>query len=250
MKLFFIVPARDRKYVEEKIEELEKLKVPYLIICGEKMDHPNVIYRKPKGKYDAINYGAVFVPEDVEIVVFNDVDTRIANFNSALEYFRDRKVALVYAPEVVVSGPQTTFYKIFNPMRKKIPLAGSGELLLIRKKVLDKIVPIKPCKGEDTYIIFKTLELGYKVKLCNKCIVETERTKDVRIEEEYRRRTVTGVYQALSYTNPPVIIKVFYLLLPITLPLLLVLGRKGYYWMKGILKGILDYLRGDRSGYW
>jgi hypothetical protein len=33
-------------------------------------------------------------------------------------------------------------------------------------------------------------------------------------------------------------------------PLLLISGRKGYFWMKGILLGFLDYLRGDISGVW
>lgn len=51
-------------------------------------------------------------------------------------------------------------------------------------------------------------------------------------------------------TRPPVIVKLFYTLLPFVSPLLLVLGRKGYYWTKGILLGYVDYARGDRTAAW
>jgi hypothetical protein len=80
--------------------------------------------------------------------------------------------------------------------------------------------------------------------------VETERTKTAEKEETYKRKTVSGLYQALAYTQPPCLIKLFYVLLPIACPLLLVLGKKGYFWMKGILLGLSDYLRGDRTGVW
>ncbi|EMR74268.1 hypothetical protein MCGE09_00428, partial [Thaumarchaeota archaeon SCGC AB-539-E09] len=76
------------------------------------------------------------------------------------------------------------------------------------------------------------------------------RTKSIEKEEMYKRKTVSGLYQALSYTKPPRSIKLFYILLPFASPLLLVLGRKRYYWMRGILLGFIDYLRGDRSGTW
>jgi glycosyltransferase involved in cell wall biosynthesis len=39
-------------------------------------------------------------------------------------------------------------------------------------------------------------------------------------------------------------------LLSLSSPLLPVLGKKGYFWMKGILSGFMDYLRGDRGGAW
>jgi hypothetical protein len=80
--------------------------------------------------------------------------------------------------------------------------------------------------------------------------VETERTKTAEKEETYKRKTVGGIYQALAYTKPPYSIKLFYTLLPIACPLLLVLGKRGYFWMSGILLGFLDYLRGDRIGFW
>ena len=55
MRVFFLVLARDRKHVEEKIAELKNLNVPFLIVCGEKINNSNVIFRKAMGKYDAIN---------------------------------------------------------------------------------------------------------------------------------------------------------------------------------------------------
>jgi len=45
-KLFFIVLARNRKNVEEKIMELEEMRVSYVIVCGEMVNHPNVVYRE------------------------------------------------------------------------------------------------------------------------------------------------------------------------------------------------------------
>ena len=60
---FFLVLARDRQNVEEKIMELEEMKVPFLIVCGEKVNYPNVIYREARGKWDAVNFGARFVPK-------------------------------------------------------------------------------------------------------------------------------------------------------------------------------------------
>jgi hypothetical protein len=80
--------------------------------------------------------------------------------------------------------------------------------------------------------------------------VTTKRTGNARQEEDYKRRTVGGIYQALSMTNPPIIVKLFYMLLPFVSPLLLVLGRKGYYWTKGILLGYVDCARGDRTTTW
>jgi cellulose synthase/poly-beta-1,6-N-acetylglucosamine synthase-like glycosyltransferase len=151
---------------------------------------------------------------------------------------------------MVKEGPQNLFFRILNPIRRKIQIAASGELLLIRRDVLERILPVKPCKAEDTYIVFKVLEYGYKTVFCEDCYAETERTKTAAAEEIYKRRTVAGTYQALAYTRPPCLVKLFYVFLPIACPLLLILGKKGYFWMKGILLGFLDYVRGDRSGFW
>jgi UTP-glucose-1-phosphate uridylyltransferase len=56
VKLFFTVLARDKKHVDAKIREMENLGILYKTICGERLNHPNVVYRAPKGKYDAINF--------------------------------------------------------------------------------------------------------------------------------------------------------------------------------------------------
>lgn len=250
MKLFFLVLARNRRHVLHKVRELEKLGIPYKIICGERLSQPNVIYRAPKGKFDAINFGVGLIPDDTDIVAMNDVDTTIHNFDAALQSFKDEKVALAFGTEMVNEGPQALFFRILNPLRKKIPIAASGELMLIKSDLLKRICPLSPCKAEDTYILFKVLELGYKTVFCEKCYAETERTKTAAKEEPYKRKTVTGIYQALSHSNPPSRIKLFYALLPIASPLLLVLGRRGYFWMRGILLGLTDFLRGDKSGVW
>jgi cellulose synthase/poly-beta-1,6-N-acetylglucosamine synthase-like glycosyltransferase len=250
MKVFFLVLARDKAYVYDKIAELEAIGFPFMIVCGEKVDHPNVLYQPARGKFAAINFGLNQIPLDVDIVAMNDVDTRIHNFNLALDYFKDENIGLVFGTELVNEGPQKLFFQIFNPIRHVIPAAGSGELMLVRKDVISKIVPLKPCKAEDTYMLFKVLEAGHKIVFCEKCYAETDRTKTAAKEEQYKRKTVTGIYQALSYSKPPIAVRLFYLVLPVASPILLVLGQRGYYWMKGILLGLMDYLRGDQSGVW
>lgn len=250
MKLFFLVLARDESYVVEKIEELRRTGAPYLIVCGKRLNHPNVVYREPKGKFDAINFGVNFIPEDVDVVALNDVDTKIYNIEAALRYFASSEVALVFARVSVKEGPQKSFYVLLDFIRRKVPIAASGELMLIRRDLLANVFPLKPCKAEDSYILFKVLELKYRAVFCEDCYVETERTKTAEKEEIYKRRTVGGIYQALAYTRPPYLIKIFYILLPIASPLLLVLGKKGYFWTRGIMQGLIDYLRGDRTGVW
>jgi hypothetical protein len=250
MNVFFLVLARDQTHVYDKIGELQELGYPFKIICGEKIDHPNVIYQPARGKFAAINFGLTQLPSNVDIVAMNDVDTRIHGFDLALKYFNDKKIGLVFGTELVNKGPQKLFFQIFNPIRRIIPVAGSGELMLIRKHVLSKIVPLKPCKAEDTYMLFKVLEAGHKIVFCEKCFAETERTKTAAKEEPYKRKTVAGIYQALSYSKPPVMIRLFFVVLPFSSPILLVLGKRGYYWMRGILLGLMDFLRGDKSGVW
>lgn len=242
--------ARDEKHVNDKIRELENLGLSYLIVCGEKLDHPNVVYRKPLGKYDAINFGMSLLPKDVGTVAINDVDTNIHGLGTIIKRFMCSDTALVFSRVVVKRGPQISFYSYLDAVRRKILVCASGELMIIRREVLDGILPLRPCKAEDSYILFKVLELGYKAVLCEESYVVTERTKSVENEETYKRKTVGGLYQALSYTRPPRSIRLFYSLLPLLSPLLLVLGRKGYYWMRGILLGFSDYLRGDRTGLW
>jgi len=250
MKVFFLVLARDKRFVSEKIKELEGLGVPYLIVCGERLNHPNVLYRKPCGKYDAINFGFKFVPRDIDVVALNDVDTKINNLEAALSLFEMKNVALCFAKVLAKRGPQNLFLTMLRKLRKIVPVAASGDLMLIRYKVLKEVVPIRSCKAEDSYLLFKVLERNYKVADCDECYVIGEKTDTAEEEEEYKRRTVCGIYQALHYTKPPFFIKLFYFVLPFASPLLLVLGRKGYFWVRGILFGFTDYLRGDRAGTW
>jgi len=250
MRIFFVVLARDRKFVKEKISELTNLLVPYVIVCGEQLDLPNVVYRKPVGKYEAMNFGAEFVPKDADVVVFNDVDTKIHRFDVALACLEREKAHLVFAKVVVRRGPQILFNLFLDAIRRHVLITANGELILMRFNVLKEVFPIMPCKAEDSYILFRVLELGYKAVFCDESYVETERTKSAEKEELYKRKTVGGLYQALLYSKPPISIRLFYLSLPLMSPLLLVLGKKGYYWMRGILLGFLDYLRGDRMGFW
>jgi len=250
VKVFFLGLARDSKYIDKKIKELKDLGVPYIIVCGVRINHPNIVYREPRGKYDAINFGSKFIPEDIDVVVLNDVDTKIYNISAALRHFNSQKVALVFARVSVKEGPQKFFYVVLDFIRRRLPIAASGELMFIRRNVFEVILPIKPCKAEDSYIVFKILEFKHKIVFCEDCYAETERTKSIEKEEVYKRKTVCGIYQALAHTRPSPFIRLFYVLLPIFSPMLLVLGKKGYFWMRGILFGVTDYLRGDRSGVW
>jgi hypothetical protein len=250
MRVFFLVLARDCRHVYEKIRELESYGFQYKIVCGENLNHPNVVFQEPRGKYAAINFGINIVPANADIIVMNDVDTKIHNFGAALQGLNDSTVGLVFGTELVKEGPQNLFFRILNPIRSKIPVAGSGELLLIRRSIIDKVCPLPPCKAEDTYILFKVLQLGHKIVFSELCYAETERTKTADKEELYKRKTVGGIYQALSYVKAPVMIRLFYFMLPIASPLLLVMGKKGYFWMRGILLGLSDFLTGDRSGTW
>jgi len=250
MRVFFVVLARDASDLERKSKELTKLGYPYIVVCGEKVNHPRVVYREPRGKYDAINFGLKFVPTDTDVVVFNDVDTEIHNFEDALCLLKNQGFSLVFVRVDVGEGPQLTFYSFLDTLRRKIPIAASGELMLIRYDFLKRIIPLKGCKAEDSYILFKVLEKGGRVAFCEDCYVTTKRTKHAEQEEAYKRRTVGGIYQALSMTKPPLMVRLFYMLLPLASPLFLVLGRKGYYWTRGILLGFTDYARGDSTGSW
>jgi cellulose synthase/poly-beta-1,6-N-acetylglucosamine synthase-like glycosyltransferase len=250
LSVFFLVLARDDEHVDEKVEELNRLGFPYRIICGEDLKRHSVIYRKPMGKYDAINFGLKFVPTEVDVVVFNDVDAEIHGFEHALGLLRNEDVSLVFVKVRVTGGPQLTFYSLLDFLRKKVPVAASGELMLIRQSCLRSLMPLRKCKAEDSYILFKVLEKGGKVAFCEDSYVTTERTTFAEQEEAYKRRTVGGIYQALSMSKPPAIVRLFYTFLPFVSPLLLVMGKKGFYWTKGILLGFVDYARGDRTGSW
>jgi len=250
MRVFFLVLARDRSGVEKKAKELDSLGVPYLIVCGDNVNHPNAVHREPQGKYDAINFASNLLPKEAEIVGLNDVDTEIHNLEAALRLFNEENVSLVFVRVNVKSGPQVLFYSILDALRRRIPIAASGELMLMKREVFQDILPLEACKSEDSYMLFKVLEHGHKVAFCEECYVTTKRTSTARQEEDYKRRTVGGIYQALSITNPPTIVKLFYVLLPFASIILLPLGSRGYYWVRGIVLGFADYLRGDRAGSW
>ena len=250
MRVFFIVLAREGSEVERKARELDGLGFPYIVVCGEKVNHPNVVYREPRGKYDSINFGLQFVPSNTDVVAFNDVDTEVHNFEDALRVIQDENVSLVFVRVNVKHGPQLTFYSFLDALRRRIPIAASGELMLVRYEFLKKISPLRGCKAEDSYILFKVLEKGGKAVFCEECYVLTRRTTYVEQEEAYKRRTVGGIYQALSMSKPPLMVRLFYVLLPFISLLLLILGKKGYYWAKGILLGYADYARGDRTASW
>lgn len=249
MKLFFVVFARDANHVLEKISELDSLNVPYRIICGEKVNHEKVVYRAARGKYDALDFSLRIIPRDADLVVMNDVDNRIHNFGVALHHFDDKRVGLVFAKDDVKTGPQALFHQLLFSILRIFPILANGDLMIIRRNILDQI-SFRPCKAEDTYILFKVLRLGYDAIFSEECYVETEKTTNEREEESYKRRTVAGIYQALSYVKPPFKIRLFYLSLPFLSPLLLILGKRGYYWTKGILLGYFDYIRGDKTGTW
>ena len=248
MKLFFLVLARDGRYTHHKVEELKDMNVSFTIVCGEKIPSPAFVYREPRGKYDAINFGSKFVDNDAEVICLNDVDTTIHNFDKALSLFNNGDVDLVFCKVVVKDGPQPYFYRLLDPIRRRIPIAASGELMLIRREVFEAILPLPPCKAEDTYILFKALELGCKVVFCEECWVETERTRLPHEETEYKKRTVSGIYQALSYAKSPMMVRMFYVILPFLTPLLALYGEKGFCWIRGIFSGMAAFLAKDYGG--
>lgn len=234
---FFMVLARDRNHVKDKIAELEEMGMPFLVVCGEKVNHPNVVYRAAKGKWDAINFGSRFVPKEFDVIVLNDVDNRIHNFEHAIQHL-DAKTDLIYCQLKVSEGPQVKFNRILDPIRKSFHVAASGDLMLMKKSVFERVLPIPPCIAEDSYILFKALELRYRAHFCTKTYVTTEKTADAKEEEAYKNRTTLGIYQALKYTTPPPWIRVFYKLLPLTSLLLVLAGEDGRAWVRGIRKAL------------
>jgi GT2 family glycosyltransferase len=243
IKIFFIVLARDGWGVEEKVVELEGMHASYVIVCGERMKYPNVIYREARGKWDAINFGSQFVPKDADVVVLNDVDTKIHNFEHALSHLNG-KADIVYCKVNVPKGPQVKFYRIADPIRKRFHIFASGELMLMKRDVFERVLPIPPCIAEDSYMLFKALELGYRAHFCTKAYVTTERTNNAEEEEVYKARTTLGIYQALKHTRPPPWIRTFYKLLPVAAPLLALAGEDGRAWMRGIRKALSTILTG------
>jgi hypothetical protein len=92
--VFFLVLARDGAHVMEKIEELEGMRVPFVVVCGSKVEHPSVAYREPRGKWDAINFGAKLVPSDADAVALNDVDTEVHGLEHALSHLEEADLSI------------------------------------------------------------------------------------------------------------------------------------------------------------
>ena len=213
------------------------MQVRYLIVCGERLNHPNVVYREARGKWDAINFGSQFVPKDADVVVLNDVDTVIHNFEHALSHLNG-EADIVYCRVNVLKGPQIKFYRIADPIRKRLHIFASGELMLMKRDVFKRVLPIPPCIAEDSYMLFKALELGYRAHFCTGAFVITERTTNAEEEEAYKARTTLGIYQALKHTRPPPWIRTFYKLLPAAVLLLALAGEDGRAWMRGTRKAV------------
>jgi cellulose synthase/poly-beta-1,6-N-acetylglucosamine synthase-like glycosyltransferase len=116
--------------------------------------------------------------------------------------------------------------------------------MLIDRRAFERLLPIPPCLAEDSYLLFKALELGYRAHFCTKAYVETERTSNAKEEEAYKGRTTLGIYQVLKYAKPPPWIRAFYKMLPLTAPLLALAGEDGIAWMRGIRKALSMILKG------
>ena len=112
----------------------------FIIVCGEKVNQPNVVYQENRGKWAAINFASKFIPTETKVIVLNDVDTEIHNFKLAFAYLSE-KIALVYCRVQLSHGPQLKFYKILDPLRKHFHITASGELMLIRKEVFERLLP-------------------------------------------------------------------------------------------------------------
>jgi cellulose synthase/poly-beta-1,6-N-acetylglucosamine synthase-like glycosyltransferase len=235
-KVFFVVLARDSRHVERKASELEGMGLPFVVICGEKVDHPKVVHREPRGKWDAINFGSMFVPDDADAVALNDVDTEVHGLEHALSHLEEAD--LVYCRVGVTGGPQAKFYRIADPIRRRLHVFASGELMIMRRDVFEKVLPIPPCIAEDSYILFKALELGYRARFCTKAYTTTRRTESAEEEAAYKARTTLGIYQALKYARPPPWIRAFYGLLPLLAPLLAVAGEEGRAWARGVMRAL------------
>ncbi len=244
MKPFCLVLARDAKQVRAKMLEVESIGLPFTVICGESFDDPRVVHRPPVGKWDAINYGYACIPREADVVVLNDVDAEIhglENMFSSLSGGSD----FVYAAVRPSGGPQPKFYAIANPLNRAMNIFAMGELVVVRKTLLDKLMPIPPCLAEDTYLLFKAMELHYKVEFCQDAYVNTFRTSSLAEEVLYKERTTLGILQALDYTRPPPWIRLFYRSLPALAAMLMLAGDEGRAWGRGITRAIRLHIEGS-----
>jgi hypothetical protein len=245
MNIFVLVMARDALLVGPKLEELRSYGLPYLVVCGERLDVPGVVYRAARGKWDAINFGYDLVPPETDVVVLNDVDTSIHGLDGALSMVSDGH-DLVYCAVRPSSGSQPKFYALADPLRERLHLFASGELMLIRKRTLDRLMPIPPCMAEDTYLLFRAMQFGYKVALCRDAYVTTTRTSNSTEEIAYKERTTLGILQALDYSVPPPWIRLFYYSTPLLATMLALTGEDGRAWARGMMGGFTQHREGSK----
>lgn len=244
----FLVLARDGRGVDAKREELVKLGFDYLIVCGEDLGGQNLVFREPRGKYDALNVGLSVLLPRTDIILINDVDTRILSIDAPLRLLENDAVSMVFCRVDVPSGPQRSFYRILDPIRSFLPIAASGELVIVRSSAVKEALPIPPTLAEDTWLLFKFRELGLRTVFCRSAGVMTQRTETLAEETEYKRRTVCGIYQSLAATHPGLPIVMFYGLLPYLAPTLILTGPRGLAWSRGIWLGLGDFLKGSTTG--
>jgi len=243
MKPFCLVLARNANSIETKMNEIERLGLPFIVVCGETFDDPRVVHRPPIGKWDAVNFGCGHIPGETDVVVLNDVDTKV----HGLEHMFSSVAGgsdFVYAAVRPSGGPQPKFYSIANPLNRALKIFAMGELIVVRKKLLDKLMPIPPCLAEDTYLLFKAMELNYRVDFCEDAFVNTSRTSSMTEEVLYKERTTLGILQALDYTRPPPWIRLFYRSLPILAVMLMLVGEDGRAWARGIIGAIRLHIEG------
>ena len=230
--------------VEAKLKDLKSYGIPYLVVCGERFDAPGVEYREALGKWDALNFGYRFIPEDTDIVMINDVDTVIHRLDFALGLAS--KFDLVYCAVRPGEGPQKSFYAFADPLRERLNLFASGELMLVRKSALDRLMPVPPCMAEDSYLLFKAMELNQTVKFCRDTYVTTSRTANAAEEVAYKERTTLGILQALDYAKPPVPIRLFYQALPLFALPMMFMGENGNAWATGIMRAVRLHMEGSK----
>jgi hypothetical protein len=199
-----------------------------------------VLYREPIGKWDAINFGSKFIPPEAELIIVNDVDTQIHGLAFAMSHCKE--FDLIFCRVEVQEGPQNKFYRILDQVRAKLPIAASGELMLINRQLFERILPIPPCTAEDTVLLFRALNLRRSVRFCKEAFVVTQRTASPAEEQLYKTRTTLGIYQALRFEQAPSTIRAFYMMLPLFAPLLFLSGADGRAWTMGIERATVKHL--------
>lgn len=229
--------------VDEKVRGLNAYGFQYVVVCGERLEMPGVIYREAIGKWDAINFGYQFVPQDTDVVAINDVDTTIHQLDFALALAS--KFDLVYCAVKPDEGPQRSFYAFADPLRERLNLFASGELMLIRKRTLDGLMPIPPCMAEDSYLLFRAMEINHTVKFCRDTYITTSRTTNAAEEIAYKERTTLGILQALDYAKPSLAIRLFYRALPLFAIPLMLMGENGRAWAIGIERAVRLHMEGS-----